>query len=157
MAVITKEYLASPNCRVELRAAIEHGKPLLLLVETDPAHGAPTLHDLETERSALPEGERSVADTLISRFASALEWHRENHLKRAVVSMIVSQLPCLQAPPDPPSAHSEASGATASQQSDGTRAWLGLRDAVGKAIGTPRRSSLQGGSLAEASASAGRP
>ena len=78
--------------------AVELGKPLIFVKETDPAHGAAQLSDLELEKLGLGD-KAPLADVLISHFAEALEWHREVHLKQCVVSMIVRQLPCLALSP----------------------------------------------------------
>ena len=57
-------------------------------------HGAHSQPDLERERDALPASEREAADRVVAAFGEALELHRENHLRQALLTMIVEQLPC---------------------------------------------------------------
>jgi hypothetical protein len=49
LVVLTASYLSSRNCRRELSAAVEMGKPIVLLVETDDGKGATTVARLRAE------------------------------------------------------------------------------------------------------------
>ncbi len=62
-----------------------HNKPLIVLAETDPEKGAPTVESLNTElahlmkRSDFSHEEETAARRLIAVFENgqAIEWHRE--------------------------------------------------------------------------------
>jgi hypothetical protein len=91
LIMLTQGYVSSFNCRRELKEAVRAQKKLIVLWETDPNHGALTLYDLKGEVELLPEqSDRDAANVLIRMIESgeALEWHRESHLKRAVLSSI---------------------------------------------------------------------
>jgi hypothetical protein len=91
LIMLTKDYIASRNCRRELIAAWRAKKPLIVLRETDAQHGAVTLPALREEVSILPMQEEREAGGEIVRMVEAgeaLEWHREGHLKRATLSAI---------------------------------------------------------------------
>ena len=48
--LITRGYFKSKNCLREVRTAVELGKPIVLIHETDPAKGGATLQTLRTAR-----------------------------------------------------------------------------------------------------------
>lgn len=94
LVFLTRGYLGSKNCRRELVQTLALSRTLLLVRETDENHGAATEGELlaEVERGGLDVMEQAACRELISRYSDALEWHRELHLKRAVVSTIVARL-----------------------------------------------------------------
>ena len=99
LIVLTQGYVESKNCRRELREALEQGKRLLVLRETDANHGAISLDELRLEASLLPlEADRTAANAIarIIEVGDSLEWHREGHLKRVTLAAIVQDLFDLQ-------------------------------------------------------------
>ena len=99
LIVLTQGYVESKNCRRELREALEQGKRLLVLRETDANHGAISLDELRLEASLLPlEADKTAANAIarIIEVGDSLEWHREGHLKRVTLAAIVQDLFDLQ-------------------------------------------------------------
>ena len=95
LVMLTQGYLASSNCRRELIEALRLKKPLVVLRETDPNHGAIELSALRDEVEVLPmQADREAGGALIRMVedGQTLEWHREGHLKRAVLAAIAQEL-----------------------------------------------------------------
>ena len=105
LVMLTQGYMSSWNCRRELVEALRVEKKILVLRETDPNHGAITLSALKEEVEVLPEqSDRNAGNEIVRMFEAgeALEWHREGHLKRAVLAAIVQAILELQAPSGAP-------------------------------------------------------
>lgn len=95
LVVLTQGYVTSANCRRELRTAIEQGKRLLVLCETDANHGAISLAALREEAGKLSvPADRAAAEAVadIIEAGDALEWHREGHLKRVTLAAVAQAL-----------------------------------------------------------------
>ena len=56
----------------------------------DPNHGAVTSESLSDEIDVLPDKERLECEQALA--GESIEYHREKHLKRAVLARIVSQV-----------------------------------------------------------------
>lgn len=105
LIVLTQGYISSYNCRRELVEALRMKKRILVLCETDPNHGAVSTEALVEEVAMLAMREdREAGEVLTQIVASAealeqgeaLEWHRESHLKRAVLARIVQCVVSIQ-------------------------------------------------------------
>lgn len=94
--LLTRDYLASRNCRRELVEAVRLRRPLIVLRETSVNHGAVTLAAMHDEVTAclVSDAEAAACDKLIEIVAEgeALEWHREEHLKHAVFAKVVQMV-----------------------------------------------------------------
>ena len=100
LVMLTKGYLSSRSCRRELVEARRQKKPLIVLRESDPRHGATSLSDLSEDASLVPlEEERAAAEALVRILdeGEGLEWHREGHLKRAALGAVLQKILDLQA------------------------------------------------------------
>ena len=101
LVMLTQGYISSANCRRELVEAIRQKKRLILLQETDDNHGALKLEALVKEVELLPLQADRDAGAVLVRMVEAgamLEWHREGHLKRAVLAAITQAMLEFQAP-----------------------------------------------------------
>ena len=101
LVMLTQGYISSANCRRELVEAIRQKKRLILLQETDANHGALKLEALVKEVELLPLLADRDAGAVLVRMVEAgamLEWHREGHLKRAVLAAITQAMLEFQAP-----------------------------------------------------------
>ena len=69
-------------------------KPLLVIRETDPNHGAATQQGLRDEVAQvdMSQEEQRACVHLIEHGSGVLEWHREAHLKRATLRLVVQAL-----------------------------------------------------------------
>ena len=95
LVMLTAGYIGSANCRRELREALRRRKPIVLVRESDTNHGALTLGAFREEVRMLPVKEdRVAAEALVALLegGTALEWHREKHLKHATLAMITQRL-----------------------------------------------------------------
>jgi len=90
LVFLTKGYLTSPNCRRELTEAVRAKKRILVVREADANHGALTQDELSAERDGVPAADRFAVQTI--SLEEAIEWHRESHLKRAVLAEIMDTL-----------------------------------------------------------------
>ena len=93
----TRDYITSANCRREILEASRLTKPMLLITETDPNKGAPTVDSLRQELSVLEKRGRvteaeveCITTNLIERVEAGdcLQWHREKQFKYAVLKAI---------------------------------------------------------------------
>lgn len=91
---LTKGYLASSNCRRELKQALQANKEIVVISEEDANHGAATFAEFEAELDGLSDEDRAACQTLLDRVDSsdAFEWHRENYLKRVVLREVITSL-----------------------------------------------------------------
>ena len=69
---LTKGYIKSANCRRELVASLRLGKPLIVVRETDLAHGAASMADLAAEVATVPAEQRAAAAQLRARWPDAI-------------------------------------------------------------------------------------
>ena len=108
----TRDYISSANCRREILEASRLTKPMLILVETDPSKGAPTVGSLRQELNLLVQRRRvnesqaaCISTNLIDRVESGdtLQWHREKQFKYAVLKSIAQSLLLATGPARSPS------------------------------------------------------
>lgn len=90
LVLLTRDYISSKNCRRELVHTFELEKPLVLLLETDVGHGAPTVDSLKRELDLLKKRpgyctpEELIAVQRLIRLVECggfIEWHREKQFK----------------------------------------------------------------------------
>ncbi|EOD11084.1 hypothetical protein EMIHUDRAFT_214887 [Emiliania huxleyi CCMP1516] len=92
-----KGYLRSTNCLREIRAALEMGKPLVLVHEADPNKGGGTLAEL---RSECPEVEELQAAIFEAGWPMVV-WHRIEDFQHVSLKVIAEAL-LLQMPTNGP-------------------------------------------------------
>ena len=93
--ILTQDYVTSKNCRREVAEMLRANKPLVILREMDANHGAVTLEELKEECERVPADERATAMAVCTASEDAeltLEWHRENHLKQAVLANVMQRI-----------------------------------------------------------------
>lgn len=78
------DYFSSANCMVELRAAVRLGKPIILVLETNPSHGGVPL---DVHRRACPEELASVVFA-----APTIPWHRLRDFQICTMRLLVVEL-----------------------------------------------------------------
>lgn len=99
--ILTRDYITSKNCRREVAEALRANKPIVVLREMDTNHGAVTLEELKRECERVPADAREIAATVCAASRDedvALEWHRENHLKLAVMADIMQRVQSMAEP-----------------------------------------------------------
>ena len=77
------EYMRSTNCLRELRSAIEKGKPIVFVLETDPAHGAVSM---DVHRRDCPPELRHALDE-----QRVVPWYRVKAFAHASLSLNTSR------------------------------------------------------------------
>eukprot|EP00966_Prymnesium_polylepis_P321704 7378014-Prymnesium_polylepis.1 len=82
--------------------AMRLGKPVLLLRETDVAHGAIRLMEAraEVQELLLTDNERLACDDIVGKFEQGqfIEWYREAHLKHAALCAVIQSILATQQP-----------------------------------------------------------
>ena len=101
LVFLTIEYIGSPQCLRELKAAYQGGKPLIVVREADPHYGGLSASAFRAEvalyvarkGSWLSEEDNEAVRWLLDEHArSALEWHREKQFKYVVLKHIAETL-----------------------------------------------------------------
>ena len=105
LVVLTDKYVASSNCRRELKCALQLKKPMVIVKETDVNHGGklishhlPDLLALTQPEIAMDSEDRCACEELLTRASlggeddSTVEWFRESHLRQAALRLVVQKL-----------------------------------------------------------------
>ena len=113
LVFLTIEYIGSPQCLLELKAAYARRKPLIIVREAEPNYGGLSASAFRAEvalfvarkGSWLSAEEHAAIEWLLRGHAQgALEWHREKQYKYAVLTHVAEGLYhyTLNKPPDFP-------------------------------------------------------
>ena len=86
LCFLSRGYLRSTNCLREIRAALEMGKPLVLVHEADPDKGGGTLAEL---RSECPE---ELQAAIFDAGWPMVVWHRIEAFQHASLKVIAEAL-----------------------------------------------------------------